>query len=258
MVRLKTPEEIDMLREGGRRLAAILTELRQMIDVGVTTDALDRAAFDLAAEGGDRPAFLHYQPVGASRGFPGSVCVSINDEIVHGIPNEEPRALRDGDLVKLDFGLVHQGLVTDSATTVPVGGVNEQAAALSRATSDALEAGVRASTVNGTIGDIGAAIEAQVARTPFRLVEGLAGHGVGYEVHEKPLVPNTGRRGTGQRLAPGFVYAIEPMLTTGSSAISFDDDGFTIRTEDGALSAHEEHTLAVTHDGVEVLTRAEG
>jgi methionyl aminopeptidase len=255
MIRYKSAEEIEVLREGGRRLAEIMVELRDMVVPGVTTDAIDTRAFDLSAERGDRPAFLHYQPAGSDRGFPGSVCVSINDEIVHGIPNEDPRVLREGDLVKLDFGLVHNGLVTDSATTVPVGLVNDEAHDLMQATTNVLEAGIQASEFNGTTDDIGAAVQTSVEDTPFHLAEGLAGHGVGYEVHEEPLVPNKATAGEGERLVPGFVYAIEPMLSVGTSRIAFKDDGFTICTADGSLSAHEEHTLAVTADGVEVLTR---
>ena len=255
MPRLKTNEEIEILREGGHRLARILRELADMVVPGERSDRVDARAFNLAAEYGDRPAFLHYQPAGAPRPFPGSVCVSVNEEIVHGIPNEDPKVFREGDVVKLDFGLVYEGLVTDSATTVGVGTVSNEAGQLMEATHGALDAGIDAATVNGYTGDIGAAIETYVVDTPFHLVKELAGHGVGYEVHEEPLVPNVGTRGTGQQLVPGFVFAVEPMLTIGSAEIVTNhEDGFTISTKDGSLSAQEEHTVAVTDAGIEILT----
>jgi len=254
-IQIKTDEEIAKLREGGQKVARILRELREFIEPGVTTDAIDKRAFELAAEDGDRPAFLHYQPSGAPRGFPGSVCVSINDEIVHGIPNEQPRPVKSGDLVKLDFGLVRDGLVTDSATTVAVGEISDEAKQLMQATSDALDAGVSAVTPHGYTGDVGEAVESVVAERPFYLVKGLAGHGVGYEVHEDPFLPNEGKAGAGEQFQPGMVIAIEPMLSTGSTDVSVDDDGFTIRTADGSLSAHEEHTVAITPEGPETLTK---
>ena len=252
---IKTDEEIETLARGGAKLARILRELSEMITPGTTMREVDERAFELAGEDGDRPAFLHYRPGGAERGFPGSVCISVNDAIVHGIPNEREYAFRDGDVVKLDFGLVHDGLVTDSATTVAVGTVSADVRHLMRVTQNALDAGVAAARAGNRIGDIGAAVQASVTETGCELAKGLAGHGVGYEVHEGPLIPNENTAGTGEELVPGAVIAIEPMCVLGDGAITVDTDGFTIRSRDGSLSAHYEHTLAVTSDGPRILTQ---
>lgn len=252
---LKTREEIEILREGGRRHAEILRTLQKMVRPGLSTAELEDKARELIAEGGDSAAFLNYRPEGARRPFPAALCVSVNEEIVHGIPNEPGRVLNEGDIVTIDLGLVHKGLITDAAVTVPVGHIDEESQKLLRATEEALCRGLEAVRVGGRVGDIGAAIEAAAAKTPFALAENLAGHGVGHAVHEEPFVPNTGRPGTGEKLVPGMVIAVEPMLCVGTGANKLLSDKWTIVTRDGKRSAHFEHTVAITEEGPVVLTQ---
>ncbi len=254
MIKLKTKEEIEILREGGKRHAEILCILKKMVAPGVSTLILEEEARRLIHESGDKAAFLGYKPEGAKRPFPAALCVSINDEIVHGIPNEAERILNQGDIVALDLGLVHQGLITDSAVTVGVGAIDDEALKLLQVCRDALVAGVAEALPGNTTGDIGAAIEEVVKGTGFSLAEDLAGHGVGYKVHEDPYVPNTGKRGMGEKLVPGMVIAIEPMVNTGKSKIKVLKDGYTIATKDGSRSAHFEHTIAITENGHIILT----
>lgn len=255
MITVKTEEEIALLREGGRRLARILDAVAAAARPGVSAAALDRLAQELAQEGGDRPAFLRYRPDHAPRPYPASLCVSINDEVVHGIPNEREKKLREGDIVSLDMGLIHKKLVTDMAVTVPVGKVDAAAVKLLAVTKDALAKGIRAVGPGVRTGDIGYAIESFVRPHGYGIVRELAGHGVGYAVHEDPYVPNYGRRGEGPELRPGTVIAIEPMLNEGSEKIVVDSDGYTCRTADGKRSAHFECTVAVTDRGALILTR---
>lgn len=254
MIRLKTAEEIQTLREGGRRLAFILQALAEMVRPGLSTDELNRRGEELAREGGDKPAFLGYKPSGAKRPYPASVCVSVNDEIVHGVPNEDLQILKEGDIVSIDMGLVHKGLITDAALTVPVGAVPAEVAALLRVTKSALSIGIGAARAGAHVGDIGAAIEEYVKPHNFGIIRELSGHGVGYEVHEDPYVPNWGKKGDGEVLRPGMVIAIEPMLTLGGSEISLAKDGYTYVTKDGSMSAHFEHTVAITEKGSVILT----
>lgn len=255
MITLKTAEEIEILREGGRRHAAILREVAAAARPGVLASDLNSMAEKLISEGGDSAAFLNYTPAGASRPYPASLCVSVNDEIVHGIPNEGEKILKEGDVVSLDLGLKHQGLVTDSAVTVPVGKIDAVAARLIEVTKRALEEGIAAIRAGGYIGDIGAAIKKIVKGTGFSLAEGLSGHGVGYSVHEDPYVPNTGVKGKGAKLSHGLVIAIEPMVCEGRGEIVLADDGFTYKTADGGRSAHFEHTVVITEEGPEILTK---
>lgn len=254
MIRLKSKEEIEILKEGGRRHAEILKKVASLVSPGISTQTLEDEARRLIEEGGDEASFLGYTPEGAKRPFPAALCVSINEEIVHGIPNEGERIIKEGDIVSLDLGLVHKGLFTDSAITVPAGKISKEARELINATRTALEKGLSAISLNGRIGDIGAAISAYVETTPFKLAKDLVGHGVGYAVHEDPYVPNTGIKGTGEELVPGMVIAIEPMLNVGSANIKTAKDGYTILTKDGSLSAHFEHTVAITEDGPIILT----
>jgi methionyl aminopeptidase len=253
MITIKSQEEIQTLREGGRRLAAILTELAARAKPGISTAELDRIGYELAVKNGDKPAFLGYKPYGAKFPFPASVCISVNDEIVHGIPSEE-KILKNGDVVTLDMGLIHEGLITDSAVTVIVGKADPKDRELVDVTAKALRKGIEAIKPGATVGDIGYAIEQFVEPYGFSHAEGLAGHGVGYKVHEDPYVPNTGEKGEGEKLVPGMVIAIEPMLTRGTSKVIFDKDGYTVRTKDGKRSAHAEHTVAITKRGYLVLT----
>lgn len=251
----RTSDEREILREGGKRLAAVLKRIAQAAVPGVSTDELDRLAERLIRDGGDEPAFLHYTPEGADRPYPATLCTSINDVIVHGIPNEHPEILKEGDIIGLDLGVRHKGLITDAAVSVIVGKGDAEAKRLVRTTREALEAGVSAVRAGGHIGDIGAAVMAVAKREGYSMPKELGGHAVGYRVHELPYVPNEGKRGTGEELTEGMVIAIEPMLCEGKGSVSLDEDGYTIRTRDGKRSAHFEHTVIVAADGAEVLTR---
>ena len=252
---LKTAKEIEILREGGKRHAFILSEIAKAVRPGVTTRALDELAVRLIAEGGDTAAFLNYKPYGAKRPYPASLCVSINDEVVHGIPNETEKVLREGDIVSLDLGLVHRGMITDSAITVPVGKVDRESKALITDTKKALMLGVKAARGGGHVGDIGSAVEGYAGPLGYGIIRELAGHGVGKAVHEDPYVPNYGEAGTGEELVPGMVIAIEPMLNLGTERIKLDKDGYTYRSADGSKSAHFEHTVLITEKGAEILTK---
>lgn len=253
MITIKKPDEIAKLREGGRRLAAILRILAEAAKPGVSAKELDILALELAEKGGDKSAFLGYQPDSADFPYPGSICVSINNEIVHGFPSAE-KIFKEGDVVAIDMGLIHRNLITDSAVTVIVGKGDEKAKKLVKATRQALEKGISAARAGAHIGDIGYAIESFVRPLGFGLAEELAGHGVGYFVHEDPYIPNTGRKGEGDILKPGMVIAIEPMLNEGTGKVTFDNDGYTVRTKDGSRSAHFEHTVAITENGPLILT----
>ena len=252
--RLKSQNEIEILREGGKRHAEILRALALMVRPGISTLALEEEARKLIEEKGDRAAFLGYKPSGAKRPFPAALCVSINEEIVHGIPNENERIIQEGDIVSLDLGLTHNGLITDSAVTVGAGNLDEKSQELIRAAKEALGAGIAAAQPGNHVGDIGAAVQQVAQKTGFSLAENLAGHGVGHRVHEEPFVPNMGEPGEGEKLVPGMVIAIEPMLNLGSGAIKNTSDGYTIVTRDGSRSAHFEHTVAITEKGNIILT----
>jgi methionyl aminopeptidase len=253
-VTIKTKEEIDILREGGKRLAFILAEVGKAARPGISTLELDNLARKLISEGGDKSAFLNYKPAGMKRSYPASLCVSINDEVVHGIPNEKPQIIKDGDIVSLDMGLIHRGLFTDSAITVAVGEVDEAGKNLIEDTKSALYEGINAVKDGAHIRDISYAIERYVRPKRLGIVEELCGHGVGYKVHEDPYIPNYCLEQKGEKLKVGMVLAIEPMLNEGSKHITLDADGWTYRTADGKRSAHFEHTIVVTKDGAEILT----
>ena len=254
MIRIKTKEDIAILREGGKRHAFILKELASMVRPGLHTSELNTRVEQLVAEGGDKAAFLNYQPYGAKRPYPASVCISVNDEIVHGIPTENDRELKEGDIVSIDFGLVHKGLITDAAVTVPVGTVSPECARLLSVTKEALMAGIKAAKGGRRVGDISSAIERIGVAAKFGIVEELSGHGVGYEVHEDPYVPNYGDPGIGDTLKPGMVIAIEPIFNSGTHKIRLAKDGYTYVTADGKPSAHFEHTVVITKSGAEILT----
>ena len=255
-ITIKTKKEIEILREGGKRLARVLDALTAEVKPGISTRELNDLALKLITEGGDTPSFLGYSPTGARRPFPAALCVSINDEVVHGIPNEEEKILKEGDIVTLDAGLIHEGLFTDSAVTVGVGKIDGKAEKLLEVTKKALMAGIKAVKDGATTGDVGHAVEscAKSSGTNFSIVRILAGHGVGYAVHEEPFVPNFGRRGEGTPLKAGMVIAIEPMFNEGGGEVILDKDGYTYRTRDGSRSAHFEHTVVVTAQGAEILT----
>lgn len=255
-ITIKTKEEIALLREGGKRLARILREIQAAVRPGRTAAELNTLAEKLVKEGGDRSAFLNYKPYGAKRPYPASLCVSVNDEVVHGIPNEAEKVLKEGDIVSLDMGLIHKGLYTDMAVTVPVGKVDTAAEKLLKVTQEALEQGIAAARAGNRVGEISHAIESFIksAAADYGIVEELAGHGVGYKVHEDPYVPNYGKKDEGPILKTGMVLAIEPMVNEGGKAVVLDTDGYTYRTADGKRSAHFEKTIVISHDRAEILT----
>jgi methionyl aminopeptidase len=255
MIRIKTKEDIAILREAGKRHSFIFKELIGMVKPGVHTIDLNNRVEQLIREGGDIPVLLNFKPYGAKRPYPATLCVSVNDEIVHGIPTENDRELREGDIVSLDFALRHKGMVTDAAVTVPVGKVSPESERLLAVTKEALMAGIKAAKGGRRIGDISSAIERIGVANKCGIVEDLAGHGVGYEVHEEPYVPNVGDPGVGETLKPGMVIAIEPMFNAGSKKIKLDKDGYTYRTVDGSMSAHFEHTVLITKSSAEILTQ---
>jgi methionyl aminopeptidase len=254
-ITIKTKEEIEILREGGKILARILNELKEKAVPGVDTNALNDVANELCKKYGATPTFLNYLPHGAPRPYPASLCVSINDEVVHGIPNEKPRILKEGDVVSLDMGIKYKNLITDSAITVGVGKIDAQAQRLLKINEQALYAGIDAAVVGAHTGDIGDAVEKIVKPAGFSLPVELGGHGVGYEVHEDPFIANFGKKGQGPVLKPGMVICIEPMVNEGKAKIIFEDDGYTVRTADGKRSSHFEHTVAITESGPEILTK---
>ncbi len=250
---IKTPGEIEILREGGKRLAKVLRMTRDYIKPGMTTREIDAYAEKLILDFGDTTPFKNYQPRGARKPFPAALCISVNDEIVHGIPGD--RVIKDGDVVSIDLGLTHRGLVTDHALSVIVGDAPQRVKDLLRYTEEALWKGIDAAKIGGHIGDISAAIEEVQVKHKYGNVRELGGHGVGHGVHEDPYVPNYGRKGTGPRLQQGMVLAIEPMfILDGTEDIRQMPDGWTIVTHSGATAAHFEHTIAFTDKGVEVLT----
>ena len=253
---IKTKEEQEILKEGGKRLATILYKIKDMIKPGISTKELDIYAEKLIREYGDEPAFLNYTPEGVKTPYPASLCVSVNEEVVHGIPKKD-KILKEGDIVSIDLGLKHKGLFTDMAMTVPVGNIDEQSKKLLEITEQALQIGINVSREGNRVGDIGYAIENFVRSQKYKygIVEILAGHGVGRAIHEDPYIPNFGKKGTGDKLVSGMVIAIEPMLNLGTKNLILDKDGYTFRTTDGKNSAHFEHTILITEEGPEVLTK---
>ena len=251
---IKTKKEIEILRKGGRRLAEVLYKLKEKVAPGVSTKELDTYAEKLIREMGDIPAFLNYRPEGANKPYPASLCISVNDEVVHGIPSKR-RILKEGDFVSLDLGLRHKNLFTDMAITVPVGNTNTSNLKLIQITEQALQVGIDAAMAGNTVGDIGHVIESFIRPHKYGIVEVLAGHGVGRAVHEDPHIPNFGKKGKGAKLVPGMVIALEPMINLGTKNVTIDDDGYTFRTADGKHSAHFEHTILITEGEPEVLTK---
>lgn len=249
---VKTPEEIALLREGGKHLARILYEVKDKVVPGVSTGTLDTFAERLIEECGGVPAFKNYTPEGAHHAYPGTLCVSVNDEVVHGIAGE--RILNEGDIVGIDLGMSYQGLFVDMAITVPVGSIDASAKKLIQSTESALMVGINEARVGKTVGDIGYAIEAHVKRHNFVVVEELGGHGVGYSQHEDPHIANYGERGEGVKLCAGMVLAIEPIVNEGTRFVKVLSDGYTFVTRDHKRSAHFEHTILVTEGNPEILT----
>lgn len=253
MIKLKTKEEIESLRQGGRILAQILDELEGMVAPGVTGAELEATAQQRVKEYGVKSAFYGYKGKG-NPPYPAMTCISVNDAVVHGIPTDQP--LVGGDLVGIDMGIIYQGLYLDSARTVGAGSLSKEAAMLLDVTKKSLEIGIAAAQPGNTTGHIGEAIETYIQNQgdQYGIVTQLVGHGVGYDVHEDPQVPNYGTAGEGPELKEGLVIAIEPMVTIGDPVVDTAADGWTIVTQSGGLSAHQEHTIAVTAAGPVILT----
>lgn len=249
MIKLKSDRELDVMAHGGQILAATLATVRKAVKPGTSTMDLDVVAESfIRSHEGATPAFKGLY------GFPGSICVSINEEIVHGIPSKK-RVLRDGDILSIDAGVGYQGLFTDSAITVPVGAIDAETQRLLDVTQESLEAGIAAALAGNHVGDVGAAVQAVVEQAGYTVVRELVGHGVGTQMHEEPQVPNYGKPHRGAKLMAGLTIAIEPMVNIGSHAVKTLTDGWTIVTADGSRSAHFEHTVAITEQGPRVLTR---
>ena len=249
MIQLKSAREIDLMAQGGKILGATIEMLRGAVRPGITTGELDRIAEAfIRGHEGAVPAFKGLY------GFPGSICASVNQEIVHGIPSKK-RVLNEGDIISIDVGVGYKGYVTDSATTVPVGAISAEAQRLLDVTKGALDAGIAAAVIGNHVGDIGAAVQAVVERAGFSVVRDLVGHGIGVEFHEEPQVPNYGKPKRREKLVPGLTLAIEPMVNIGGPATKTLGDRWTIVTLDGSLSAHFEHTVAIAEGGPLVLTR---
>jgi methionyl aminopeptidase len=246
-IELKSAKELSLMRQAGAIVGATLLVLAEAAKAGVTTLELDKIAADELAKKKAKPAFLGYH------GFPGSLCVSINKEVVHGIPSSK-RKLAEGDIVGLDFGCIVGGFYADAAMTVAVGKASAAAQKLMQVTRESLNMGIDAAKDGARLGDIGAAVQKHVEANGFSVVRDFVGHGIGRALHEDPPVPNFGKAGTGMRLQPGLCLAIEPMVNAGGPEVETLSDGWTAVTKDGSLSAHFEHTIVITEDGPEILT----
>lgn len=257
MIQIKTDAEVALMREAGLVVARTLEALRAAAVPGVTTGDLDELAETCIREAGAVPSFKGYQPHPAVPAFPGSICASVNEEIVHGIPG--PRALREGDVISIDCGAILDGWHGDAATTIAVGEVPDDVRELMRVTEESMWRGVAAARPGGRVSDIGHAVETYVrAQGDYGIVEEYGGHGIGTEMHQEPHVLNYGRPGRGPKLVRGLALAVEPMLTLGGRATRELDDHWTVSTTDGSVAAHFEHTFALTADGPWVLTALDG
>lgn len=247
MIVLKTSRELAIMREAGKISARALQVAGQAVEPGVTTLEIDTLVRKYIEEQGAIPSFLGYN------GFSGSACISVNEEVVHGIPNKN-KVLKSGDIVSVDVGALFEGFHGDNAYTFACGDISKEARALLDATKESLYEGIKKATAGNRVGDIGNAVQRYVEQRSYSVVRDLVGHGVGAKLHEDPSVPNFGAPGRGARLIPGMVIAIEPMINAGAYAVETMDDDWTIVTADGSLSAHFEHTIAITPDGPKILT----
>ncbi len=253
-----TKYEVEILREGGRRLARHVRTLAKMVTPGISSAELEAKAREMVAYDADEMAFFGYKGKKDKDGFPSGLCVSVNDVIVHSPAGQNGKVIEEGDVVCLDFGIRHRRLYTDHAVTVIAGyAKSPDDEKLLRGTEEALAAGIAAARVGGTTGDIGFAVEQVAEKYGFGFPRNLSGHGVGRQVHEEPHIPNFGKQGEGEKLVEGMVIAIEPMMTLGSGELYIDKDGHSYRTKDGSRTAHFEHTILVTKNGPEILTREE-
>ena len=254
MITLKTPQQVAKMRAAGRVVNQVLTRVGEAVHPGVTTGELEDLAANIISEHGGTSAFLGYAPPGHTP-FPAYTCISVNEEIVHGIPGR--RALKEGDIVTVDCGVELDGWIADSAWTYGVGKISPQAERLLKVTEESLYRGIEKARAGNRVGDIGHAVQAWAEKHGYSIVRELTGHGVGTTLHEDLQVPNHGYRGKGDPLRCGMTFAIEPMLNAGRKDIKYKDDGWTIITADGKLSAHFEHTVAITDSGVQILTKGD-
>ena len=250
MIQLKNALQIKEMKEAGRITGEALILARDSIREGMSTYELDKIIRGHIEKSGAKPSFLGYH------GFPGSACISINDEVIHGIPSKK-RILQEGDIVKIDVGAFYKGYHGDAARTIPVGRASENAEKLIKVTRDSFFAGIEKLQVGNRLGDVGHAIDSLVVANGFSTVKRYIGHGIGHDLHESPDVPNYGTEGRGTRLCAGMVLAIEPMVNIGGEGVREMPDGWTVKTADGTLSSHYENTVALTSDGVIVMTQLE-
>ena len=253
MIKLKTPQEIQIMRQGGKFLAEVMMELAEKVAPGITTEELNRVAQDLVLRSGAGCSFKGYSGGKNDKPFPACLCVSVDDEFVHVPPSK--RILKEGDIVSLDLGVFYNGFHTDMAVTVPVGKVSSEASRLIRVTKKALKRGIKKARQGNTFGDIGNTIQRYVESQGFNVVRDLCGHGIGRDIHEDPKIPNYGKRGEGEVIKPGMVFCIEPMVAAGGWKLKNSPDGFGYATEDGSLACHFEATVAVSEKGPTVLTK---
>jgi methionyl aminopeptidase len=247
MVILKLPEEIERARASNRIVAEVLSRLRDKVKPGIKTKDLDKLAEEITEKRGAKPAFKGY------RGYPHSLCVSINEVVVHGMPSD--RILTEGDIVGLDFGVYYQGFFGDATITLPVGKVTEKALRLMQVTEQSLYAGIEQAREGNRLGDISAAVQSVVEEAGYSVVRDFVGHGIGKSLHEEPQIPNFGQKGRGIELKRGMILAIEPMVNEGKYKVKILPDGWTVVTKDGSLSAHFEHSIAITDDGPDILSK---
>lgn len=256
MAKIKTKDEIESLRKGGKILAKILRELAAASQPGVSTEDINDLALSLAEKYGAEPVLLGYHPEFADRPYPAALCTSVNNTVQHGVPRAD-EILKEGDIINLDMSIGYEGMIVDSGITVPVGKTDPVSEKLMKVTKEALALGIKQAKPGNHVGDIGHAVATYVRAQGFSIVEVLCGHGVGHAVHEEPQVPNFGKAGSGPKIQVGNVFAIEPIVNVGKKDVWFDDDGdgYSVFTNDGSRSAHFEHTVAITEKGPEIMTR---
>lgn len=251
MIRLKTDSEIKTLQEGGKILASVMEQVTNNAKAGIKTKSLDQLAKKLILEKGAEPSFSGYQPSSADKPYPANICASVNEVVVHGLPSDYK--LQNGDVLKLDFGVKYKNLFTDAAITIPVGKTTPEVQKLIEATKESLFVGIKEAKAGNHLGNIGWAINNFIEKSGFKIIRVLTGHGVGFDVHEDPVILNYGEKGEGIKLEPGLIIAIEPMVSLGSGEVIQRKDG-SFATADNSISAHFEHTIAITQEEPLILT----